>query len=180
MHSAEDIENIVVKNTGKRIILVKDVATVNVKEAVEYTRINANGREALLIAVIKQPNANLVDISKAMETKVEELKKVLPRGVTIRPYYLQADFVNDAVRSVTDSLWIGLALAIFVAIIFLRSLKASTTILIHYPDHPLSHADRIVRGRLYLQYHDPGCDRRRHRPDHRRRHRGSGADPPDT
>jgi CzcA family heavy metal efflux pump len=133
VHSAEDIENIVVKNTGKRIILVKDVATVGVKEAVEYTRINANGREALLIAVIKQPNANLVDISKAMETKVEELKKVLPKGVTIRPYYLQADFVNDAVRSVTDSLWIGLALAIFVAIIFLRSLKASTTILLTIP-----------------------------------------------
>jgi CzcA family heavy metal efflux pump len=133
VHSSEDIGNIVVKNTGKRVILLKDVATVNVKEAVEYTRINANGREALLIAVIKQPNSNLIDISKAMETKVEELRKVLPKGVTIRPYYLQADFVNDAVRSVTDSLWIGLALAIFVAIIFLRSLKASTTILFTIP-----------------------------------------------
>ena len=133
VHSAADIEDIVVKNTGKRIILIKDVATVNVREAVEYTRINANGREALLIAVIKQPNANLVDISKAMEAQVEELKKVLPKGVTIRPYYLQADFVNDAVRSVTDSLWIGLALAILVAIIFLRSLKASATILFTIP-----------------------------------------------
>jgi CzcA family heavy metal efflux pump len=133
VHSSADIEHIVVRNTGKRIILLKDVATVNVREAVEYTRINANGREALLIAVIKQPNANLIDISTAMETKVEELKKVLPKGVTIRPYYLQADFVNDAVRSVTDSLWIGLALAIFVAIIFLRSLKASTTILFTIP-----------------------------------------------
>ena len=133
VHSSGDIENIVVRNTGKRIILLKDVATVNVREAVEYTRINANGREALLIAVIKQPNANLIDISTAMETKVEELKKVLPKGVTIRPYYLQADFVNDAIRSVTDSLWIGLALAIFVAIIFLRSLKASATILFTIP-----------------------------------------------
>jgi CzcA family heavy metal efflux pump len=133
VHSSADIENIIVKNTGKRIILLKDVASVNVREAVEYTRINANGREALLIAVIKQPNANLIDISTAMGTKVEELKKVLPKGVTIRPYYLQADFVNDAVRSVTDSLWIGLALAIFVAIIFLRSLKASATILFTIP-----------------------------------------------
>jgi CzcA family heavy metal efflux pump len=133
VHSLEDIQNIVVRNTGKRVIVLKDIATVNVKEAVEYTRINANGREALLIAVIKQPNANLIDISKAMEAKVEELKTSLPKGVTIRPYYVQADFVNDAVRSVTDSLWIGLALAIFVAIIFLRSLKASTTILFTIP-----------------------------------------------
>lgn len=133
VHSLDDIGNIVIRNTGKRVILLKDIAAVNVKEAVEYTRINANGKEALLIAVIKQPNANLVDVSKAMEEKVGELKKVLPKGVTIRPYYQQADFVNDAVRSVTDSLWIGLALAIFVAIIFLRSLKASTTILITIP-----------------------------------------------
>src|SRR5580704_12917356 len=133
VHSLEDIDNIVVRNTGKRVILLKDIASVNVKEAVEYTRINANGKEALLIAVIKQPNANLVDISKAMETKINDLKRILPKGVTILPYYIQADFVNDAVKSVTDSLWIGLGLAIIVAILFLRSLKASATILITIP-----------------------------------------------
>jgi len=41
--------------------------------------------------------------------------------------------VRDAVKSVTDSLWIGLALAIFVAILFLRSVKASAVILITIP-----------------------------------------------
>jgi CzcA family heavy metal efflux pump len=133
VHTKEDIGNIVVRNTGKRVVLLKDIATVDIKEAVEYTRINANGREALLIAVIKQPNANLIDVSGKMAAKVEELKKVLPKGVTIQPYYIQADFVNDSVRSVTDSLWIGLGLAIFVAILFLRSWKASTVILITIP-----------------------------------------------
>ena len=68
-----------------------------------------------------------------MEAKVEELKKILPKDVQIKPYYIQADFVNDSVKSVTDSLWIGLALAIIVAIIFLRSVKASATILITIP-----------------------------------------------
>ena len=46
---------------------------------------------------------------------------------------MQADFVNESIKSVTDSLWIGLALAIFVAIIFLRSLKASSVILVTIP-----------------------------------------------
>jgi multidrug efflux pump subunit AcrB len=133
VHSKADIENIVVRNTGKRVILVKDIAAVGVKEAVEYTRINANGKEAILIAIIKQPNANLVELSTAMEAKVAGLKGILPPGVSIQPYYIQADFVNDSVKSVTDSLWIGLALAIIVAIIFLRSLKASMTILITIP-----------------------------------------------
>jgi CzcA family heavy metal efflux pump len=133
VHSKEDIGNIVVRNTGKRIILLKDLAAIAVKEAVEYTKINANGKEALLIAVIKQPAANLVTLSAAMEVKIDELKKILPKGVTIAPYYIQADFVNTSVKSVTDSLWIGLALAIIVAILFLRSLKASATILITIP-----------------------------------------------
>ena len=133
VHTKEDIGNIVVRNTGKRIILLKDLATIDVKEAIEYTKINANGKEAILIAVIKQPNANLVSLSTAMESKIDELKKILPKGVKMEPYYIQADFVNTSVKSVTDSLWIGLALAIFVAILFLRSLKASTTILITIP-----------------------------------------------
>jgi CzcA family heavy metal efflux pump len=133
VHTKEDIGNIVVRNTGKRIILLKDLAAIDVKEAIEYTKINANGKEAILIAVIKQPNANLVSLSTAMENKIEELKKILPKGVKMEPYYIQADFVNTSVKSVTDSLWIGLGLAIFVAILFLRSLKASATILITIP-----------------------------------------------
>src|SRR6202012_1133474 len=88
VHNKEDISNIVVRNTGKRVILLKDIAVIDVKEATEYTKINANGKEALLIAVIKQPNANLVSLSTAMEAKVAELQKVLPKGVTIQPYYI--------------------------------------------------------------------------------------------
>jgi len=83
--------------------------------------------------VIKQPNANLVTLSTAMEKKVAELKKVLPPDIRVVPYYIQADFVNDSIKSVTDSLWIGLLLAIVVAIIFLRSLKASATLLFTIP-----------------------------------------------
>jgi len=133
VHSTNDLENIVIKNDGRRIIRLQDIATVQIREAVEYTKINANGKEGILVAVIKQPNANLVDLSTAMEKKITDLKKILPAGVTIQPYYIQADFVNESVKSVTDSLWVGLALAIIVAIIFLRSLKASATILITIP-----------------------------------------------
>jgi len=133
VHSTGDLENIVIKNDGRRITRLQDVAEVQIREAVEFTKINANGKEGILVAVIKQPDANLVDLSSAMENKVSELRKILPAGVTVRPYYIQADFVSTSVKSVTDSLWIGLALAIVVAIIFLRSLKASATILITIP-----------------------------------------------
>jgi len=133
VHTTEDIGNTIVRNDGKRIVYLKDFAEVQIHEANEYIKINANGKDGILVAVIKQPNANLIDVSNQTEKRVEELIHILPADVTIKPYYVQADFVNDSVKSVTDSLWIGLALAIIVAIIFLRSLKASATILITIP-----------------------------------------------
>jgi CzcA family heavy metal efflux pump len=133
VHSSDDILHIVIRNDGKRIIHISDVATVDIKEATEYTRINANGREGILIAIIKQPNANLIDISDRMQDKLVELRKVLHGEATIEPYYIQADFVKTSIKSVSDSLLIGLGLAIIVAVLFLRSLKASTTILVTIP-----------------------------------------------
>jgi CzcA family heavy metal efflux pump len=133
VHSAEDIRQIVLRNDGKRIIRIGDVAKVSIQEGVEYIKINANGHEGILVAIIKQPNANLVDLSDHMQDKVVELRKILPPDVSIQPYYVQADFVKTSVKSVSESLWIGLALAIVVAIIFLRSPKASITILVTIP-----------------------------------------------
>jgi CzcA family heavy metal efflux pump len=133
VNTIEDLQNVIISNAGKRIIQLKDISEIQVKDAVEFIKINANGHDGILVAIIKQPNSNLVTVAADMQKKITELKKILPKGVTIQPYYNQADFVNDSIKSVTDSLLIGLALAIIVAIIFLRSLKASTTILITIP-----------------------------------------------
>jgi CzcA family heavy metal efflux pump len=133
INAQDQLENLVISNNRKRVIRLKDFAEVAIQEGIEYTRINANGHEGVLIAVIKQPNANLVSLSADMDDKIAQLQKILPKDVTIKPYYEQADFVNDAVKSVSDSLWIGMLLAIIVAIIFLRSVKASAVILITIP-----------------------------------------------
>ncbi|MBI1343990.1 MAG: MMPL family transporter [Terrimonas sp.] len=133
VRSKQQLEQTVISNNGKRTILLKDIADVQVQEAKEYVKINANGHEGILIAIVKQPNSNLVDLSAKMKAKLAELKTTLPGDVRITTYYDQANFVNDAVKSVTDSLWLGLVLAIIVAVIFLRSLKASSVILVTIP-----------------------------------------------
>jgi len=133
LYDKKDIENVIIKNDRKSILYLKDFATIEVRERKEYTKINANGRQAVLVAVIKQPGANLIELSKNYLAKKKELEQILPEGVSISPYYNQADFVENAIGSVNDSLWIGLILAIFVSIMFLRSLKATTTILITIP-----------------------------------------------
>ncbi len=131
--SKEDLENMVIVNNPQRAIRIKDVAEIKINERREYVYINANGQNVPLIAVIKQPNANLVAVARDVQAQVAQLNQRLPRGVRLRPYYNQANFVNTSVKSITDVLWIGLALAIVVAIIFLRSWKASTVILITIP-----------------------------------------------
>jgi CzcA family heavy metal efflux pump len=133
LYNLTDIENVVLRNDSKRIIKVKDIASVDVSEKTEYTRINANGRQGLLVAILKQPNANLVSLSKNLAEKKKELEKILPPDVHVSLYYDQADFVNRAIKSVNDSLWLGLVLAIIVAIMFLRSFRASATILVVIP-----------------------------------------------
>lgn len=133
INAKDELANLVINNNRKRVVRLKDFATIEVREGIEYTKINANGHDGVLIAVIKQPNTNLVSLSTDMSAKVADLQKILPGDVTIKPYYVQADFVNDSIKSVSDSLWIGLLLAIVVAMIFLRSLKASATILITIP-----------------------------------------------
>ncbi|MBS1529274.1 MAG: efflux RND transporter permease subunit, partial [Bacteroidetes bacterium] len=133
INAKDQLANLVISNNRKRVIRLKDFADINIDEGIEYVKINANGHPGVLIAVIKQPDANLVSLSSDMAAKIADLRKLLPKDVTIKPYYIQADFVKDSIKSVSDSLWIGLLLAIVVAIIFLKSVKASATILITIP-----------------------------------------------
>ena len=134
VENLEELRNLIISNNGKRILRLQDIAKVRIAEQIEYVRVNANGENAVLVAIVKQPNANLIDITNGVAKKVEELNKtILPRGVSLSSYYVQADFVNESIRSVSDSLWIGLVLAIIVSVIFLRSVKSSAVILITIP-----------------------------------------------
>lgn len=128
-----ELENTVILNSPKTKILLKDIAQVLIAERRDFVRINANGKDVPLIAILKQPNANLIDVSIGVQNQLKEIENILPQGVTLKPFYNQADFVSDSISSLKDVLWIGLLLAIFVTIIFLRSLKASSVILVTIP-----------------------------------------------
>jgi CzcA family heavy metal efflux pump len=128
-----ELENTIIVNSPKSKVRLKDVAQIEIAERREYIKINANGKDVPLIAILKQPKANLLDVTNAVKAQLREVNDVLPKGVTLRPFYNQADFVSDAIRSLSDVLWIGLILAIIVTILFLRSLKACSVILVTLP-----------------------------------------------
>lgn len=133
IRNRQQLENLVLLNNGIRSIKVSDVADVEIAERNEYIKIKADGRDVPLVAVLKQPESNLIDVADQVSESVKELNKVLPPGVILKPYYNQSEFVHNSIRSIIDVLWIGLLLAIFVVVIFLRSVKASGVVLITIP-----------------------------------------------
>ena len=133
LYSEDDIANIPLNSGGGGIIRVKDVARVRVADKVEYIKINANGHEGVLVNILRQPNANLIAMTKGVQQKISEMKNILPADVQLKPYYVQSEFVNQSIKSIRDALLIGLLLAIFVVIIFLRSMQSSISILIIIP-----------------------------------------------
>ncbi|MAZ28698.1 MAG: acriflavine resistance protein B [Cytophagaceae bacterium] len=128
-----ELEDLTITNTPSRKITLRDIANIKITEAKEYVKIIANGKNVPTIAIIKQPEANLIEINNTIEQKVGELASILPSGVVLKPYYNQADFVNTSISSIKDVLWIGLVLALLVVVVFLRSFSASMVVLFTIP-----------------------------------------------
>ncbi|HQS51461.1 MAG TPA: efflux RND transporter permease subunit, partial [Daejeonella sp.] len=83
--SKTELENLVIVNSAKRVVLLKDIAEIKIAETKEYVKINANGKDVPLIAVIKQPTANLIDVNDGVLKRVKELETILPKDVKIKP-----------------------------------------------------------------------------------------------
>jgi CzcA family heavy metal efflux pump len=132
-NSKEELENLVILNNQKRVVKLKDISAIDIGAEKNFTEIEANGKIVPLVQVLKQPDANLIDVVNSVKTELPKLQKILPHGLKLLPYYDQADFVSEATKSLKDVLWIGLLLAIIVTVIFLKSFKASSVILITIP-----------------------------------------------
>ncbi len=128
-----DLENLIITNNQKRVIRLKDISKIEIGSERQYVKIKANGKVVPLINILKQPNANLIDVENSIKQELPALQRILPKGIILRPFYDQANFVSDAIGSIKDVVWIGLLLAIFVTILFLKSFKASSVILVTIP-----------------------------------------------
>jgi cobalt-zinc-cadmium resistance protein CzcA len=129
----DELNQVVIKNDGHRILRLPDVAHIDVQEQQEFIRINANGHDAVLIDLVKQKGVNLVDFSKNVNDRASEIQKQLPSGIIMKPYYNQSAFVTNSIDSVLKSIYEGLLLAIIVVILFLRSFRASLNIILIIP-----------------------------------------------
>ncbi len=132
-NSKEELANLVIINTPQRVIRLKDIAKVDIGVERSYVKIKENGKNVPKIDILKQPNANLLEVTGSIQKELPKLQKILPPGVKLEPFYNQGEFVSDAIKSIRDVVWIGLLLAILITVLFLKSFKASSVILITIP-----------------------------------------------
>ena len=85
-----------------------------------YTMVTANAKPAVLLNIIRQPDSNTVDVANAVHAEIAQIKKELPKGVELRPFYDQSEIVKDSITSVRDAVLLGLALASLIMVLFLR------------------------------------------------------------
>lgn len=133
LNDLEDIHNVIVRNDGKRIVRLRDIAQVEIQEQQEFLKINADGNDAVLVDLVKQPGVNLLDFAKSVESKANEIRKQLPLGYDLKPYYNQSAFVDNSIHSVLRTIYEGLFLALIVMVLFLRSWRASLVVMLTIP-----------------------------------------------
>ena len=119
--TSEEIANIANKTTPAGApVRIGDVATVNSSVLPVYTMVRAHGRPAVLLNVYRQPDSNTVQVATAVHQEVDRIRKELPRGVELTPFYDQSEIVNDSIKSVRDAILLGLVLASLIMVVFLR------------------------------------------------------------
>jgi len=121
VRNPQQIADIVVKNTSTGIpVRIGDVANVAPGVKPLYTIVTANGKPAVLLNINRQPDSNTVQVADEVHAQVEEIRKSLPAGIEIQPFYDQSIIVNDSIKSVRDAILLGLILASIIMVLFLR------------------------------------------------------------
>jgi CzcA family heavy metal efflux pump len=126
VHDAEGLRQLVVKTTAAGApVRVADVATVEQATMPIYTTVTANGKPSVLLNIARQPSSNTVSVADAVAAQVAELRRALPAGVRLEPFYDQSQLVRDSISSVRDAILIGLVLACIILFLFLRDWTSS-------------------------------------------------------
>lgn len=121
-----DIENIVVKNLSNGIpLLIRDVAEVKLGNATRYGALTYNGNQQVSGAIVMQlKGANSSDVIYNVKQRIEQIKKTLPKGVTIEPFIDRSKMVNNAINTVSKNLAEGALIVFFILVLFLGNLRA--------------------------------------------------------
>ncbi len=117
----EDLNSIVVATVNNAPVTLADVATIGSGVEPQYTIVTADGKPSVLVNILRQPDANTVAVVDEVKAELAAMRNELPKDVRVAAYYDQSLLVRESIKSVRDSILIGLLLSIAILYAFLRN-----------------------------------------------------------
>jgi CzcA family heavy metal efflux pump len=128
-----DVDAVIVRRGPTGVVNLADVATVEDSSVPEWTRVTADGEDAVLINVYQQPGGNTTRISRDIQSRLVDFQRRVGADLRVRTWYDQSTLISAAASSVRDAILIGIALAVVVLLLFLRSWKVTLVVSLAVP-----------------------------------------------
>ena len=113
--------------TGKRAIKVADVADVELTTADSQRISRANGKPGLILAIVKDPDANTADVTEAVTAAMNEMidTGVIPPHVQVLEISNNGPQVRESLASLLREGTVGFLFAVATVFIFLLNVRPS-------------------------------------------------------
>ncbi len=125
LHNAKSYEPIIINYQNGHTVRLKDVATVI--DSVQSNILAAwyNNKRSVILAVMKQPNSNTVEITNHIKAILPKLKIYLPESVQADVIYDRSKSIRNVVNDVKLNLILSIILVIMVIFIFSGDFKST-------------------------------------------------------
>ena len=120
-----DLSNIVVDTRNETPIRVQDVASVAISSDLRTGAATMNGEEVVLGTVFMLMGENSRTVSQAVASRLAEVNKTLPTGITANAVYDRTILIDKAINTVKKNLIEGALLVIAILFIFLGNIRAA-------------------------------------------------------
>lgn len=122
----KEFGDIILKSDDKGGLLqLKDVARIELGAQDYSVSSTFNGKPSVAFAIYLQPGANALETADLVKTKMQELQKGFPEGITYEIPYDTTLFVNVSIHEVIRTFFEAVILVIAVVYLFLQNMRAT-------------------------------------------------------
>ena len=125
MHTAEEFNNLILKEDGNRIVRFSDIGRAEVGPADIKSYMKMNGVPMVGIVVIPQPGANHIEIANAVYDRMEKMQKDLPDDVHYNYGFDNTKFIRASIDEVKQTVYEAFVLVIIIIFLFLRDWRVT-------------------------------------------------------
>ena len=125
MHTAQEFNNIIVKEKDGNIVRVRDIGIAELGPADLKSYMKMNGVPMVGVVVVPQPGANHIEIADAVYSRMEQIKKDLPDDVEYTYGFDNTKFIRASIDEVKNTVYEAFALVIIIIFLFLRDWRVT-------------------------------------------------------